>query len=375
MKFAIDLTWMRHKIVGGAETYIYNILVGFSLLEKDFDILLVTASDNYEIYKHFENDKRFNVAPAKVKSMSVFKRILWQNFKLSKFIRKKGYSVCFVPIPFVSFFGNKIKYISVIHDLQMKHYPQFHSKKNILWYSMNWKNAIKKSEKIITISNFCKDDICKNFKVDSSKIQTIYNAIDFKKLEYDQNSILSKFGIVPYKYFFTISKLNKHKNLSTVLDVFSKIVNNKIDSIPNVLVISGVNGSMKEELFEKISLLSLGNNVVLTGFVSDEEKQCLYHNAYAFLFPSVFEGFGMPLIEAMHEGAMTITTSETCIPEVTQYKANYVKNAYSLDEWIDVILHSVNNSDEVNFSIYDSKYVANKYFEVINDVYKNRGNE
>ena len=153
------------------------------------------------------------------------------------------------------------------------------------------------------------------------------------------------------------------------MDVFSRIVDNEYDSIPNVLVISGVDGSMKEELVNKISVLHLKNNVVLTGFVSDEEKQCLYHYSYAFLFPSIFEGFGMPLIEAMHEGTMTITTSENCIPEVTQNKANYVKNAYSISEWIDVILHSINKSNETNFDIYEPKYVASRYLEVIDGVY------
>lgn len=368
MKFAIDLTWMRHKIVGGAESYIFNILLGLEKVEENFDVLLVTAKDNSYLYNYFENDNRFTIAVANVKSVNVIRRIIWQNINLPRFLKKKGYNVCFAPIPFISMFKNKIKYITVIHDLQMKHFPQFHSKITIRWYEKNWKNTIKKSKRIITISDYCKNDICKYYNVNENYLTTIYNAIDFEKLEYNEEEIFSKFGISKKKYFFTISKLNKHKNLSILLDVFAEFKRQKCEKVPLILVVSGVNGSMKDEMNNRIKELNLEDNIILTGYISNEEKTCLYHNAYAFLFPSIFEGFGMPLIEAMREGTMTITTSETCIPEVTQYKANYVKDPYSVVDWMNTIINADNKSLEVKFDIYYPNNVAKKYLKVINEV-------
>ena len=84
----------------------------------------------------------------------------------------------------------------------------------------------------------------------------------------------------------------------------------------------------------QIARQGLEQEVTLTGFVDSAERNALYQHCRAFLFPSVFEGFGMPPIEAMLFGTVVITTDRTCIPEVTQGKANYVKDPYDVQEWI-----------------------------------------
>ncbi|MBD5522995.1 MAG: glycosyltransferase family 4 protein [Lachnospiraceae bacterium] len=118
-------------------------------------------------------------------------------------------------------------------------------------------------------------------------------------------------------------------------------------------MISGVNGESRKALERQIRDRGLEKEITLTGFVENAERNAIYKYSRAFLFPSVFEGFGMPPIEAMLFGTVVITTNKTCIPEVTQNKANYVEDPYDVKEWIRVMLHPKNRIGEMDFTVYD----------------------
>jgi glycosyltransferase involved in cell wall biosynthesis len=136
-------------------------------------------------------------------------------------------------------------------------------------------------------------------------------------------------------------------------------------NLPGKLLISGVNGESREKLERQIVDRDLKQEVVLTGFVENEERNTLYQNSRAFLFPSVFEGFGMPPVEAMLFGTVVITTDKTCIPEVTQQKANYVRDPYDAQEWIQVMQNAENHIDEVDFGRYDQVGLTRRYFRLL----------
>jgi len=147
--------------------------------------------------------------------------------------------------------------------------------------------------------------------------------------------------------------------------MMEKIVHSEYD-LPKKLVISGVNGNSAEELKKQIKDKNLQDAVILTGFVSNEERNTLYQNCHTFLFPSVFEGFGMPPIEAMLFGTRVITTRCASIPEVTQSKAIYVDDPYDVDEWIDKIRkESVQGT--LDFSVYDPEKISRKYLQFLKE--------
>ena len=129
--------------------------------------------------------------------------------------------------------------------------------------------------------------------------------------------------------------------------------------------ISGVNGESRDRLERQIRDRGLEREVTLTGFVENAERNALYRYCRAFLFPSVFEGFGMPTVEAMLFGTVVIATDRTCIPEVTQGKANYVKDPYNVEEWIRVMQNPVDKIAEVDFSQYDQMKLSRKYFDLL----------
>ena len=147
-----------------------------------------------------------------------------------------------------------------------------------------------------------------------------------------------------------------------------KIKCDKID-LPQKLLITGINGKSKDTLTKMISEYDLEENVILTGFVDDKERNALYKNCKSFLFSSVFEGFGMPPVEAMLMNVPVISTNKTSICEVTQNKASYVIDPYNIDEWINKMIKNEMNADGFKFDEYNYKIIAKKYLRLFNSVY------
>ena len=162
-----------------------------------------------------------------------------------------------------------------------------------------------------------------------------------------------------------------HKNLETLIRVMAELKKNK-SHLPQRLLVSGISGNASDSVKKLIKENQLEDNVTLTGFIKNEERNTLYQHCRAFLFPSIFEGFGIPPIEAMAFGATVITTDRTSIPEVTQGKANYVEDPFDVNAWIRVMESPVRRNDEFDFSKYDRQYLAEKYMDFLQDNFKER---
>ena len=170
-----------------------------------------------------------------------------------------------------------------------------------------------------------------------NNVVAIHNPVTLDTMDIeDFDKLKEKYPIKENEYYYTVSSMYKHKNLITIIEALEEI-KRKNYFIPQKLVISGVGGPNKEKLMEIIKEKNLEENVIITNFVSDGERNALIQNCNVFLFPSIFEGFGMPPIEAMQLGARVITTRCTSLPEVTKGKCNYVVNALEKHDWIDEI--------------------------------------
>lgn len=367
-KFALDLTWVRHKIVGGTESFVNNLIQGFIDSDRTFQMVLVAASDNAYLFERFTQDGRIDCVVAPVESRSVAKRIVWQNLHLSSFLLKHGLELCIEPVYAKPIFGSRrVKWITVIHDLEALHFPQNHSWMTNLWLRLSWYNSVKTSKHVVSISDFVRNDIMKRYGIGSGRITTIYDPIVLdtdKGCEFSQ--LAKQYGIEKGEYYYTVSKLNPHKNLSTLVKVFGEIKKRGIKELPCKLLISGVNGGMKDELVSIATQYGLADELVLTGFVENEVRNSLYANAKSFLFPSIFEGFGMPPIEAILCGVPVVTTQCACIPEITQNMAVYVNDPYSVDDWIQSMQDARKcNYEKFDMSRYVPKNIAEKYLSLL----------
>ncbi|MCM1266542.1 MAG: glycosyltransferase family 4 protein [Bacteroidales bacterium] len=369
LDIAVDLLWLRPKQVGGTEFYIRNLLDGFLQLEEPFHLSLMVSKDNRETFRHYAQDERIDLLETEVVSADIAGRILWQFFRQNRFLRKHGIRKCFTPVYCRTLLNGGITYVNVIHDLQAAHYPAYHPFHEIAYSKLCWWLDTHCSAHLIAISEWVRDDILARYRVNADRITTIYNPITVDREETVSFAQLAeKYDIRKNEYYYTVSQMIPHKNLDTLLAVMERIKKERID-LPCRLVLSGVNGKGREALEREIREKDLTDVVTLTGFVENAERNTLYQNCRAFLFPSVFEGFGMPPVEAMLFGAVVITTDKASIPEVTQGRANYVKDPYDAEEWIRVMQRQVDRIAEMDFSVYDQRKLTEKYYRVLSEIF------
>lgn len=330
MRVAIDLLWVRHGISGGTETVIRNLLHGFGQYAFGDEFILLVAKDNVGVFLDYKKYRNFSLVVCNVLSAKRWKRVLWQKMNINHQIVKLGANIYFSPIystPGVL----SVPTIAVIHDLQAFHYPEYFSTFRNKYMYWNWQKTCDNADAVVTISKFCKKDILKNLCIDEEKVNVIYNPILSSDDEILNIDTLKKFGVKENKYYYTVSSLAKHKNLITLLRAFKLVVNADASSM---LVITGIKVNAANEITNFVKEKNIENNVVFTGFISDKERDSLYMGCKLFLYPSVFEGFGMPPIEAMLKNVPVLTTKKTSLNEVTMGFCNYVNDPYSVEEWV-----------------------------------------
>ena len=246
-------------------------------------------------------------------------RDAWENLVLPIIFKKHNINI-FHSLTFhmpVLRIGN-IKQVVTIHDLVVFKMPEIYPKYYTIYWRFIIKRSLKRSSKIIAISEATKQDIIDLFNIKEDKIHVIYHGIDLKKFRPKEETngvrtILKKYGLKrPYIMALGLSDLRK--NGERILKSYSKIIKDKTKDVS--LAICGILRKKNRVLFDQIKEHGLSDRVVMTGFVEDEDLPILYRAADLFVFPSLYEGFGFPIIEAMACGTPVITSNVSSMPEV-----------------------------------------------------------
>ncbi|MDB5170467.1 MAG: hypothetical protein JWO35_161 [Candidatus Saccharibacteria bacterium] len=207
----------------------------------------------------------------------------------------------------------------IIYDLSYELFKQYSDEKNALFLSNGVRKSIAKSERIITISESAKREIIEFYKYDPSKIVVAYPAADqryFYKRSLDEiKAVKNKYGIKG-EYIIALSNLEPRKNLDGLVEAYCSLPKATTDKIGLLLV--GVNGWKIEKLFDKIvNRVGEGFNIMRPShYVSDEDKPAIISGAKMLVYPSHYEGFGMPPLEALACGVPVITANNSSLPEV-----------------------------------------------------------
>ena len=375
VKFAVDLSWVRHGVVGGTESFICNLLEGFHdyviVHPHTVKILLLAAKDNYDVFRRYEYGEYISVLKCNVISSNQKGRILWQNLKMGKILQEMDIHLVLEPVYSKPFLKTKeLKFVTVIHDLQAWHFPEYFSKKRVMWMKICWHNTVKTSERIVAISDFTKRDIMEKLLCSDEKISVIYNPIAMIG-EIASDEVLSKYGISEKAYYYTVSSQIPHKNLITIIRAMA-ILKKKKSKAMMPLVISGVGDGLAGDLKEFLQKEKLEKDVIFTGFIEDNKRNSLYRKCNAFLFPSIFEGFGMPPIEAMAMQVPVLTTKCASIMEVTDNLVNYVENPLNPEEWVEKLECGLVLPDwrkvQGLLKRYDKRVIAKQYLQVIREI-------
>lgn len=236
--------------------------------------------------------------------------------------------------------GVKGKTIAVVHDMAYKAYPETVREKTRKWLNWNLPHSLKRADKIITDSEFSKREVIKYHHISEHKIVVMPLGVDFKRyhnrysLDCVEN-IKQKYNI-DSQYFLYLGTLEPRKNIENIIIAYSKCINKNKQILFPKLVIAGRKGWMFESIFQKVTELKLEKKVIFTGYVEDNDTAILMQGAEIFIFPSIYEGFGLPPLEAMACGTPVITSNVSSLPEVVGNAAITV-NPFSTNEISDAI--------------------------------------
>ncbi len=278
---------------------------------------------------------RYSVVPGKILWSQIFLPYhLHFKTKIDVFFAPAHYAPRFCPVPVVL----------TIHDLSFFYYPNEFRKKD-LYQLKNWTEySIKKAVKIIAVSKTTKKDIRKFYDIPEEKISIIYNG--FEKHSGDSKHIsLEQYGIEKNKFLLFVGTLQPRKNISYLIKAFAKF---KITNPDFKLVIVGKQGWLFDDIYAEVIRLNLEKSVLFTGYLADNEVIKLYKNAFCFVLPSLYEGFGIPVLEAMSNGCPVIASHSSSLPEIGGDACLYIDPTDEQD-----LLDKLNDLTD-NKSLYDT---------------------
>lgn len=200
--------------------------------------------------------------------------------------------------------------VITVHDLSFLSHPEYHTSRVRLVYTSGLRRAVREADAFITDAECTADELVRLVDVPRSKIFPIPLAADESFRPTPDATVPKRYGIKG-DYLLYVGTLEPRKNLVVLLEAFAAL------ELPHVqLVLAGAKGWMYEDIFAAIDRLNLKERVVFPGYVADEDLAALYTMARIFVYPSTFEGFGLPVLEAMGCGVPVITTNVSSLPEV-----------------------------------------------------------
>ncbi len=291
----------------GIARYIFEIS---SRLQRDsrFDLDFFYGYTSKKLFP--ESHIRF----AKLFKKKIFKKISRDLFFAKSVLYRKSYDLYWQPnfIPSLPVKASAI--ITTLHDFSFLN-PSFHPTAKIRYYQKNFFKNIYKSDIIITGSQFVKKEIVQKLSVDPSRIKVIYHGVDHKIFNTTQKDIDIK---LPKHYILFVGTVEPRKNIKTLIEAYSMLEKNIKREYK--LVIAGSSGWQNKETFK---MIHSDEHIIYKGRVTDEELSVIYQKASCFVFPSFYEGFGLPPLEAMACGTPVLSSNASCMPEILDDCALY----------------------------------------------------
>lgn len=247
----------------------------------------------------------------------------WYNYKVPAILRKYKADVFVSPDGFCSL-RTKVPQCLVVHDLAFIHFPQFIHKSHLRFYKSFTPKFLQKAKSIATVSLFSKDDILRHYKVTDNKIDVVYNGASaiFKPLDQEQKEAIKTKYAEGREFFLFTGSIHPRKNLLHLLKAFSIFKKRQKSNMQ--LLIAGRLAWDYESFITGLKSYKYREEVKLLGYLPQEELATITASAYALVYPSFFEGFGVPPIEAMQCEVPVIASNAGSIPEVSGDAAVYV---------------------------------------------------
>lgn len=294
--------------LGGNETYAYNLFLALASVDQRNEYRLYFTRDSEKL-RTLAAAPNFSLVP--IRPHTPYLRI---PFALPLELARRPVDVLhvqYVPPPFT-----RTPLVVMIHDLAVLHSRAFFTRRE------HWRNRIllpwaaRKAARVLTGSEWCREDIERTLGVPASKVVVTYHGIDarFRPVAAGTTgAVLARYGITR-PYLLSVGNIQPRKNLRGVLDAFVTL--KKEHGLPHRLVVVGKRAWLFGDVFERVRELGLESDVTFTGYVPDDDLPAIYSGAEVLVYPSFFEGFGLPPLEAMACGVPVVASREPSFPEI-----------------------------------------------------------
>lgn len=348
MRIAIDITVTIGQKTG-IGLYVHNLIENLARVDKENEYLLYT-----HFWRSFKTKKKTLSLPVQPNFRLVVKRFPnritnllfnYLHLPIDFFLPPTDIVHCTCYLTPIS---KRSKSIVTIYDLTPLLFPEFHVEhiKKVIFKGLL--NSVCKVDKIIAISESTKKDVMRLFHIPEDKIEVIYGAADEIYHPIEDPEILKQVRAkykIPHKFILFVGIIEPRKNIARLIQAFS-ILKKKFE---HKLVIVGRKGWLYDEIFAQVRRSHLGEEVIFTGYVPREDLPALYSATELFIYPSLYEGFGLPPLEAMACGTPVITSNVSSLPEVMGEAGILIdpNNVDELSRAIDSVLSDENLREEL----------------------------
>ncbi len=327
----------------GVGIYFKNLLFALSKIDFENEYCLFSSSwkDRFDLRKvpPFSH-KRFRDFRFPVRTVNfLWNKLGWPPMDM---FFKTSLDLVHSPTPLV--LPTRGKKIVTVYDLCFIEYPHLSDKESRRVFSSRIEQSLYRADRIITISRFSKEQILKRFSVDNDKVHVTHLGIDQNfwrdVTQKETERVKSKFNL-PSSYLLFVGAQEPRKNIGNLIEAL-KIVHRQHKRMP--LVLAGREGKDSLSVLDRIDAHDLKQWVKMTGYLNDLELRVVYSLAAAFIFPSLCEGFGLPLLEAMASGIPVMASQTSALPEICQDAALYF-DPEQPEDIAEKILHLLKDPD------------------------------
>jgi glycosyltransferase involved in cell wall biosynthesis len=379
MKIGIDI-----RVIGknrtGDEAYFFSLVKGLAEIDRENEYHLYTDRNPNDDQKLSREIDRLNLGPNfKVEFVKKTNRFLWNLWYLPMHLRKNPVDIYHAQYIVPFWLPKNIKLVTTIHDISFNYFPEYIKKTDLFFLRNFIPQSIRKTDKVIAVSKYSRDDIARFYRLSPGKVDYTYNNVDFGRFnqnfsEGQKEDVRKKYGLTE-RCLLYIGTLQPRKNIPALIDAFSVLVE-KYNQKDIKLVIAGNRNARNfdPKIDEIIEKNNLGSRIIFTGWVDEEDKPILYNLAACFVFPSLYEGFGIPVVEAMAAGTPVVSSNRTSLPEIGNEGALFIdpENKEDFAKNLNKILTDENfSADLVRRGIEQAKkFSGQKTAEKTLEIYK-----
>ena len=319
MKIVVNTRLLLDGRLDGIGWFAYQTLKRITRQHPDFHFVFLFDRPYHEKFIFADNITPLVLYPPTRHPVLFY---LWMQFSVKPLLNKLKPDLFLSPDGFLAL-GAKCNQLPVIHDINFLHYPKDLGFSARHYYNHFFPKFAKEATRIATVSEFSKKDISENYHILPSKIDVVYNGIhDYFDLISDDIKIITKKKYTKgFDYFVFVGSLHPRKNILRLIKAFHLF---KTETKSNFkLVLAGAIFWGENEMYELIKKLSIENEIIFTGRVSNDELKNLIASAFALTYVPYFEGFGIPIVEAMQCGTPILAANTSCLPEIAGDAAIY----------------------------------------------------